>query len=99
MPANSEPLYDPDRHVGLAQASWNENAARAEIQRIADDARKVFSRDKAWPTHPNDRPDSATPSSHLYFGAAGVVWALDYLARVGACEQRSEVAVPWTELI
>ena len=79
-------LFDPKRHEPLAGVAWNEAAARAWIARYADDAERTFSRERLWPTHPRDAGNDigAIPCPMLYFGAAGVIWALDRLARAGA---------------
>lgn len=76
--------FDPDRHQPLAAAPWDAGVAHAAIQRIAQDAREAFTPLGLWPNHPNDAPPQADPQTMLYMGAAGVVWALDHLAREGA---------------
>ncbi|MFT3809492.1 MAG: LanC-like protein [Micropepsaceae bacterium] len=44
-----------------------------------------MSADGLWPAHPSDAdPQNAGPFTDLYFGAAGVIWALDHLERAGA---------------
>jgi len=78
-------LFDRDRHEPLAAAAWDEGAARAAIGRIVDDTRARFTPDGLWPLHPNDVDGGSTaPEMSLYVGAAGVIWALDHLAREGA---------------
>ncbi len=79
-------LYEPERHERLRRLPWNENEARAAIERIVADTESRFSPDVYWPLHPLDREDGdpedfATP---LYHGACGVIWALHYLRAVGA---------------
>ena len=55
------------------------------MERIVEDARKAFAPDGLWPIHPADAEDGESGLlTSLYFGAAGVVWALDHLAREGA---------------
>jgi len=85
-------LFDPKRHEPLAGVVWNEAAARAWIARYADDAERSFSRERLWPTHPRDAGNDLadTPCPMLYFGAAGVIWALDHLARAGAITPTTE---------
>src|SRR5580704_10574090 len=75
-------MYDQKRHVALTSEPWDEAAARSEIQTIVDDAVARFDPVKFWPSHPNDDgvPDG---SEDLYLGAAGVIWAVDYLKRQG----------------
>ena len=74
------------RHEPLADAAWNEAAARAWIAHYADDAHRTYSRERLWPTHPHDagKDIAGVPCPMLYFGAAGVIWALDHLIRAGA---------------
>ncbi len=75
------PLFDAERHERLAGAEWNEDRARDAIGRIAADANRIFDPDALWPIHPLDRSPERPPDSikYLYHGAAGVIWALDYL--------------------
>jgi len=71
------------RHRALTQDAWSELAARAVIEEIATDAIAHFDPDRFWPGHPSgEREEDGDPS--FYKGAAGVIWALDYLHRVGA---------------
>src|SRR5882724_1603145 len=71
------------RHRPLTHDTWSELAAQAAIEEIAADAIDHFDPDRFWPGHPNDGGvDDGNPS--FYWGAAGVIWALDYLHRVGA---------------
>jgi hypothetical protein len=71
------------RHRALAHDAWSEAAVRAAIEDIAADAVAHFDPDGFWPAHPSDdgAPDG---SPGFYWGAAGVIWALDYLHRIGA---------------
>jgi hypothetical protein len=58
-------------------------AVRTAIEEIAADAIAHFDPDTFWPGHPGgEREEDGDPS--FYKGAAGVIWALDYLHRVGA---------------
>jgi hypothetical protein len=71
------------RHRPLSHDAWNELAVRAAIEEIATDAIAQFDPDTFWPGHPNDDGvGDGNPS--FYYGAAGVIWALDYLHRIGA---------------
>ncbi|WP_315831064.1 LanC-like protein [Bradyrhizobium prioriisuperbiae] len=71
------------RHRPLVHEAWSEGAVRSAIEEIADDAIAHFDPDRFWPAHPSD--DSAGDGDpSFYKGAAGVIWALDYLHRVGA---------------
>ena len=75
------PLFDAERHERLAGAEWNEDRARDAIGRIVADANRIFDPDALWPIHPLDRSPERPPDSikYMYHGAAGVIWALDYL--------------------
>jgi hypothetical protein len=80
------PLFEAARHETLADAAWDEAAARAAIGRIVGDADDAFQgAEGLWPLHPFDRseerPEVLTP---LYYGAAGVIWALERLKAAGA---------------
>jgi Lanthionine synthetase C-like protein len=71
------------RHRALTHDAWSELAVRAAIEEIAADATAHFDPDRFWPSHPNeDGVEDGDPS--FYKGAAGVIWALDYLYRIGA---------------
>src|SRR5689334_16573123 len=71
------------RHRALTRDAWSEAAVRAAIEDIAADAIAHFDLDTFWPAHPSDDGvGDGNPS--FYFGAAGVIWALDYLHRIGA---------------
>jgi hypothetical protein len=71
------------RHRALAGDAWSEQVARGAIEEIAADAVAQFNPDTFWPAHPgDDGVEDGNPS--FYVGAAGVIWALDYLHRIGA---------------
>jgi hypothetical protein len=84
-------MYDPSRHLALISTDWDPDAARCAIQEIVDDAATRFDPDGLWPSHPLDEgvPDG---NASLYFGAAGVLWALDFLKREGAAEHELDIA-------
>ncbi len=80
-------LHDPTRHEALVPLPWDEARARSTIERIVRDTEASFSPDTYWPVHPRDKSpgdDSAQPATSLYYGACGTIWALHYLATVGA---------------
>ena len=78
-------LFDPAAHEPLVERRWSEADARTAIAAIADDAERAFDERELWPAHPADEDDGPLPRlTSLYLGAAGVVWALDELARLGA---------------
>ena len=72
-------LYEAERHESLTATAWNEQAARACINEILDDAVDKFSARDLWPSHPLD---SFSPDArwNLYIGAAGTIWALHHLS-------------------
>ena len=85
-------LHDPARHEALLPIAWDEPRVRATIARIVDATAAAFSPESLWPAHPRDLEpgeDPEVPFTHLYCGAAGVVWALDYLDAVGAATSPS----------
>ena len=71
----------------LRPIPWNEDRARGVIERVVSDTEKRFSPDRYWPVHPRDidgDEDTTKLATSLYFGACGVIWALEYLKSVGA---------------
>ena len=72
-------LYEAERHELFTASAWNQQAARACINEILDDAVDKFSARDLWPSHPLD---SFSPDArwNLYVGAAGTIWALHYLS-------------------
>jgi hypothetical protein len=71
------------RHRPLTHDAWSELAVRAVIEEIAADAISHFDPEGFWPGHPGD--DGAVDGNpSFYWGAAGVIWAIDYLHRIGA---------------
>jgi hypothetical protein len=87
--AVANPLYDPAQHRPLEAEPWSESEARAAIEAIAADAISAYrGPELLWPNAPADldnEPDR--PFRNVYFGAAGVAWALDLLARDGLAPQ------------
>ncbi|MGJ4938987.1 lanthionine synthetase C family protein [Bradyrhizobium sp. HKCCYLS1011] len=71
------------RHRALVDEAWSDLAARNAIADIVSDALADFNPETFWPGHPgDDGVGDGNPS--FYYGAAGVIWALDYLHRIGA---------------
>lgn len=79
-------MYDPARHLTLRPDPWDADTARSAIAEIVADALGAVGPDGFWPPHPRDE-DSAEREASVYMGAAGMVWALDYLRRNGATAQ------------
>src|SRR5258708_11883940 len=71
------------RHRPLTHDAWSELAVRAVIEEIAVDAISHFDPEGFWPGHPSD-DGAGDGNPSFYWGAAGVIWALDYLHRIGA---------------
>src|SRR6266446_277108 len=78
-------MYEPARHFAFRPQAWDETEARAAIGEIVADALENFDGGRFWPAHPMDG-GAAGGLTGLYFGAAGVIWALDYLQREGAVD-------------
>lgn len=80
-------LHDPERHQTLSNSEWDPDRAADAIRWIVHDTESAFRDDRYWPLHPLDR-DAADAPDHvgtcLYYGAAGTIWALHYLADAGA---------------
>jgi len=74
-------LFEPDRHEPLLERAWDARVAADAIVRIATEVQAAASPEGVWSS-----PETAgePPAMGLYFGSAGTVWALDYLAREGA---------------
>lgn len=82
-------MIDAARHRPLLPLAWDAAAAEAAIEEIVADALGAFDPISFWPAHPQDDGVEDGETS-LYFGPAGMVWALDYLARVGATTARPD---------
>ena len=78
-------MYQATRHFVLRPEPWDEATAHAAIRDIAADALAAFDPNRFWPAHPMDDGIEDGHTS-LYLGAAGTIWALDYLRTCGAIE-------------
>ena len=78
------PMYEEARHERLIDATWDQERVVGAIDQIVGDTHAHFNPQKLWSIHPLDRFKQNLPESlkMLYFGAAGVIWAVDYLCRV-----------------
>jgi hypothetical protein len=76
-------MIEASRHVPLRSEPWAQGAAVQAIDDIVADALGQFGDDRFWPAYPTDGGLKDGDSS-IYSGAAGVIWALEYLKRVGA---------------
>ena len=81
-------LYEPERHESLRESAWDETRARETIARIVAEAERVFEPEKLWPAHPLDGGGEVG----LYFGAAGVIWAIDYLTELCVVQKQRDWA-------
>jgi len=84
-------LFEAERHEPLRAGAWDETRAREAITRIVAEAERAFDPAELWPKHPLD----TRPSPSLYYGAAGVIWAIDYLAEQGAAQRTRD----WPPLV
>jgi hypothetical protein len=82
-------LFTPARHERLADRPFGEAAARDAIARIATRAHQEL--DAATGLWPRDAVDAQRPgearASSLYWGAAGIAWAVAELAADGYVER------------
>jgi hypothetical protein len=83
-------MFDPARHVADPHyPAWDEGRTREAIAEIAADALAAGHPETLWPAHPLDDgvPDGL---GCVYFGAAGIIWALDALRRRGFIGHRPD---------
>jgi lantibiotic modifying enzyme len=83
-------LYNPQRHEVLSETPWDETSARGTIAEIIADTVDHFDPAQFWPVHPREGARGVLKG--LWFGAAGVVWALHYLAECRAAHTRFDCA-------
>ena len=81
-------LFDPNRHYPLLQIDWNHDTARFAIASIVDETIAQLQTVPLLSGHPMDDTEFG---SDLYFGKAGVLWAIDYLQTVGAVDSTFNV--------
>ena len=84
-------LFDPSAHESVTDDPWNEERVRAAVREIVAEVDRGYDAARgSWPLHARDAggdDDEYAGTSHgVYLGAAGMLWALDHLARVGAAE-------------
>jgi hypothetical protein len=86
-------LFDPRAHEPLVDVAWDAAEVAAAIREIGREADEALREGEWWPLHPLD-DDGQTPDAihGVYFGAAGVLWALDHLAVAGLHEPRHDYA-------
>ena len=83
-------MFQQTRHFAPVIRDWDPHDAMAAIAEIVEDAEAAADAVALWPAHPMD----GVPDGHgsVYFGAAGVIWALDYLRRVQGVAGTSDLA-------
>jgi hypothetical protein len=96
-------LFDAARHEPCRVLPWDEARARAAIERIVAETEAAFVPGRGWPLHPRDAgggdPSDTTPVPPLYFGTAGVMWALHHLQAVGAARLARSYAPHLDDLV
>jgi len=75
-------MTESSRHIPPHPVLWDAHTVSMAIDEIVSDALTHFASERFWPAHPID--DVKDGNSSFYFGAAGMIWGLDYLRRVGA---------------
>jgi uncharacterized membrane protein YsdA (DUF1294 family) len=80
-------MFEPERHAAVTTTPWDPGQVRQAIQAIVADAEASFDPVRFWPAHPLDDhvPDGSTG---LYFGAAGMIWAMQFLKQEGAAKHQ-----------
>jgi hypothetical protein len=91
-------LYSQESHEPLVSQAWDADAARAAIREIAADCESSFE-SPYWPLHPRDDEDDGATFTTLYLGSAGVVYALDLLARRGLIDATRDYVPVLEELV
>ena len=82
-------LFDSTRHYPLLQRDWNPDTAQQAIIAITNETITRLQTRSILSGHPMDDREFG---SDLYFGKAGVLWAIDYLQTVGAIDSTFDVA-------
>ena len=80
-------LHDPAAHEPLLDTPWSRAGAEAAIRDVARETDAAMRGGNWWALHPLDAEPGDPDVVHgVYLGAAGVLWALDHLARAGLHE-------------
>jgi hypothetical protein len=82
-------LFTPERHEPPTDQPFTDAGVREAIEKIVARAASELDRaDGRWPLDDDDRDSpEEPPASVVYYGAAGVAWALGELADAGYCEE------------
>lgn len=84
-------LFEPARHEPLQDVAWDASRAQEVVRSIVLDLEGSLRPGNFWPVHPlEEMEELRTGYKTLYFGAAGALWAMWYLAREGAASLRLE---------
>jgi hypothetical protein len=88
------PLFDGTRHEPLADDNWDATRATDAMVGILRDVELTYDSIGHWLVHPLDRsPERPTDTmKQLYYGAAGVIWALTRLKEDGALASTGDYA-------
>lgn len=81
-------LFNSARHYPLLQLDWQPDAAQQAITAIVNE---TIAQLQAVPLLPGHPMDSQGFGSDLYFGKAGVLWAINYLQIVGAVDSAFDI--------
>jgi len=93
-----EALWSPEAHDALQGEAWSADRARDTIAAICRGTEAAFIPERLWPAHPLDGEVTPEESLTVYLGGAGMVWALDRLARAGVHAPERDWAVVAAEL-
>jgi hypothetical protein len=85
-------LYTPDLFEPLTNERWDAGAVARRIREIVADVDQALrGRKLLWRADPWDAWHATSPMKNLYVGAAGVLWGLDRLRRLGQAETRLDL--------
>ena len=86
-------LYRPEVFEALTDERWNADRIRESIREVVADTDDALRGPRLlWRANDWDRWQATSPMKNLYVGAAGVLWALDELRRLGHAETRLDLA-------
>ena len=85
-------LCEPAQFEPLTDEQWDPGRAEDAIATIVADADAAFDPAALWPAHEWDGWQEPLALKALYVGAAGVIWALDALRRLGHAETSLDLA-------
>ncbi len=84
-------MFKRTRHFAPLHRAWDRDDAAAAIKEITADALATLDPAALWPSHPMEG-QVADGLGCVYFGAAGVAWALNYLHRLGAVPEMLDLS-------